>query len=119
MPSFSFKPALNTIDPVPGMMVAVYMSDVKLGSGIKPFLVIGASPRYVTLYYVPRLLPVRIKRRLWPTYHATVMRRDVVLITTELNTAIADYIGAAKRFDAACVRRAYTVLGRLTQKGLA
>lgn len=75
---------LNSITPRKGLGVQVYMSRRDIGSGVRPFLIIGVSSRYVTLFYAPKLHVVKIKRLDWPTYHAAEFIPNPAIIVRQI-----------------------------------
>lgn len=110
------RPVLNKIEPKRGMALQVYMSRVDIGSGVRSFLVIGVSSRYVTLFYASKLKAIKIRRKEWPYYHAVeyVPDRDSLAHIIQTNRGIC--LRERMRFDGKSTAKALEILGKHWEK---
>lgn len=111
MKGFTFAAAKNTIVPRLGQCLLAYTSNKQIGAGTKPFLVIGLSTRYVTLFYIPDLRPVKIRVNEWPHMAAKEKRPgSMANIRTLLVMAVDRYRKAHKKYNRQAVKMAFQVI---------
>lgn len=109
-PAFSFKKALNTITPQKGMVVAVYVSDRKMGSGVKSFLMLAVTGRYVTLFHIPLLQCLRVKRAEWPGYSAKELNVSAIQLFTDLTVAMKLHALRGRKWSHSATTRALAII---------
>jgi hypothetical protein len=56
---------VHNIAPEEGRWFSIYFSRKDIGSGVRQFLVIRVGPKFVTLFYFPRLYSFRLRRLEW------------------------------------------------------
>lgn len=110
---FSFTKAKNSIAPYPGQCLKMYTYDKRLGAGTKPFLVIGCSSRYITLYYIPALLPIKVRQKHWPHVVITETECHQEALRTELVKAVEWHQRRARAFDTRAADAAMFVINNL------
>jgi hypothetical protein len=118
-PSMSLRKPKNSVTPRKGLHVNIYFSTQKLGSGVKPYLIIGVTGRYVTLYSIPRLLSVKVKRHQWPELVVGVAPIKPVVIAEQLTQAVERAVSAGWRFDKAAMVRATEIIQEEATRAIA
>lgn len=104
---------LNTIEPRKGMTLQIYMSRKDVGSGLREYLVLGVSHRYVTLFYPPGLLVLRIKRKAWPFLHAVSYKANIQTLIANVEKRLADMHVWGKRVGKVNTEKALALLRTL------
>lgn len=110
--------AINSIEPYVGAVFNIYLSTAQIGSGVKRFLVIGVSPRFISLFYIPRLLCVKIKRHEWP-HLAVVVPTTALQTKASMHAAIVatmhHRVNVGESFNHRNVARALEVIGEMAE----
>lgn len=101
---------LNSILPRKGQTVQVYVSRQDMGYGIRPFIVIGVSSRYVTLFSVTNLKAFKIKRLDWPTFHVVEFSPNLGDILRQISASWEIVKAHGGRTNRAHIERALEVL---------
>lgn len=114
MSTLSLQRPNNKVVPALGQVLSIYLpgkEHARQGvAGKRTVIVVGYSPRYVTVYYIPRLLAIKIRRSEWPRLSVVRAKGDKSLLLEALHRAEYEAQAAGKRFDKACAKRVAVII---------
>ncbi len=100
----------NNIRPVRGMCLNIYTYRTDIGSGTRNVIIVGLSPRYVTLFYAPKLYSFKVKRKEWGTVPAVEYECSTQWLIDAITRSAQEHDKYAMRYSKVTVARALEVL---------
>lgn len=101
-------------EPHPGMIFEAYMYRRGLGGGVRLFLVLSVGRKFITLFYPPRLMQVKLTRAEWEAMgfvERAAQFTTVPAFIHSIQVRANEYARLGRRFSNAVVKQAIELCG--------